>query len=130
MLVVKRDFPADQDVKHYPKAPNIDFWAGVGFSIEEFWSRKIQRATKRVQVGGRVVKIGKAKIDDFDVSGFGNENVLNLEVYTGRLSSVKHKTRIRETDLGELRYSCGSIPKLNQSGVQTCVQHVHGAYRD
>jgi hypothetical protein len=36
-------------------------------------------------VGGRVVKIGKTKIDDFDVSGFGDENVLNLEVYIGRL---------------------------------------------
>jgi hypothetical protein len=36
-------------------------------------------------VGGRVVKIGKAKINDFDVSGFGDENVLNLEVYMDRL---------------------------------------------
>jgi hypothetical protein len=95
VLVVKRDLPADQDIKNYPKAPNIDFWADVGFGIEKFRGRKVQRATKRLQVGGRIIKIGKTEIDDFDVSGFGDENVLNLEIYVGpaKPSETQNKDR-------------------------------------
>ena len=70
MLVIKGNFPANEDIKNDPKAPDIDLRAGIGFGVKELGGGEVERATKGLQVSGRVVKIRKTKIDDFDVPRF------------------------------------------------------------
>ena len=80
MLVVKRNLAADEDVEHDTKAPYINLWTGVRFRVEKLGGGKIQRTAERCQVGCWIVEIGKAEINNFDIAGLGDEDVLYFQV--------------------------------------------------
>ena len=79
-LIVEGNFAAYKYIKYDTKTPNIYFWTRVHTSIEQLRCSEVQRATEGVEVALGCVHIGKAKINDFDIAGFRNENVLDFEV--------------------------------------------------
>lgn len=80
MLIVKRNLAADEYIKNDSKAPDVDLWTGIGFGIEKFGGGKIQRTAKRGEIGGGVIEIGEAEINDLDVARLGDENVFYFQV--------------------------------------------------
>lgn len=80
-LVVKGHFAADKHIEDDAEAPEVDFGSGVRFGVEELWGGKVEGAAERGELGVLGVEVREAKVDDFDVACFGDENVLDLEVY-------------------------------------------------
>lgn len=80
MLVIKRYFAADKDIENDTKAPNVNLRPCIRLCVEKLRCGKVERATKRLKMCGRIIKVGETEIDYFYVSGLGNENVLNFKV--------------------------------------------------
>lgn len=122
-LVVKGDFAADEDVEDDAKAPDIDFGADVELCVEEFGGGKVEGAAESGETGGGVVEVGEAKVDYFDITGLGNEDVFDFEVCGVREWRVEET---KGTDRGGRRCCGGSTRGRFRSGGQTCGRRVRG----
>lgn len=80
MLVVKGDFAANEDIEDDAEGPDIDLRPSVHFRVEQLRCGKVERATKGGEVRSGVVEVREAEIDDFNITGFGYEDILDLEV--------------------------------------------------
>lgn len=79
-LIIERHFSTNKHVQHHAEAPHVYLWAGVDLCVKQLRRSKVQRSAERGEVGMRVEEVGETEIDDFDVPGGGDEDVLDFEV--------------------------------------------------
>jgi hypothetical protein len=79
-LIIEGNLSADEHIKHDSETPDINLWASVDFGVEELGSGEIQRSTERREVAGWVEKVGETKINDFDIAGLRDEDILDFEI--------------------------------------------------
>ena len=79
-LIVEGDFAAYEDVEDYPERPDVNLGTGVDFGVQQLGSSEVEGPAERGEVGGRVPEIGQPKIDDLDIPGLGDQDVLDLQV--------------------------------------------------
>lgn len=79
-LIVKRHLATNQHIQHHTEAPHIDFRASVHLRVQELGRGEVERAAEGGEVRDGVEEVGETKVDDFDVAGLGDEDVLDFEV--------------------------------------------------
>jgi len=79
-LIVEGHLAANKDVEHDAETPNVDLGTGVGLGVEEFGGGKIEGTAEGGEMRGGRVEVREAKVDDFDVARFGDEDVLDFEI--------------------------------------------------
>jgi hypothetical protein len=79
-LVIERHLAAHQDIQNDTEAPYINFGSSVLLGLQQLWGSKVQTSTESLEVIPRRKKVAQPKVDDFDIAGFADENVLDLEI--------------------------------------------------
>lgn len=79
-LIIEGHLPADQDVENDPKAPHVHLWASILSCLEQFGGGKIQTATEGLEKAPRREQVAETEVNDLDVAGFADKDVLDLQV--------------------------------------------------
>lgn len=78
--MVEREGAGDHDVEDYAERPDVDFRAGVEDAVEQLGSGELEGAAEGVEEQVLVVVVGEVEVDDFDVVGAVDEDILYFEV--------------------------------------------------
>lgn len=79
-LIVERHLAANEDIQDDAEGPDVDLGTGVRLCIQELGRGKVERAAEGREVRGWRIEVREAEVDDLDVAGLGDEDVLNLQV--------------------------------------------------
>lgn len=81
IIVIERQFPAQQGVENYSQTPNIDFLSSIFLPLEHFRRTVADCPAPRLQVTCRSLVFScEAEIDQLDILMFVQENVFQLQV--------------------------------------------------
>lgn len=79
-LVVEGNLAADEYVQDNTKTPYVYFRSRVRSGLEKLRGSKVQTATERLEVATGRVEVAQAKVNNLDISGLADQNILNLEI--------------------------------------------------
>lgn len=79
-LVVKWNLSTDEDIQDDAKAPHVDLGTGVGSGLQQLGRSKVETSAKRLEMAAWGKEVAQTKVDDLDVAGLADEDVLNFEI--------------------------------------------------
>lgn len=79
-LVIEGYLSTNKDVQHNAKTPHVDFGTGICLGLQQFGGGEIQTSAEGLEMAARGEKIAETKVDDLDVAGLADQNVLDLQV--------------------------------------------------
>lgn len=79
-LIVEWHLSANQNVKDNAETPYIHFRARVLSRLKQLRGCKIETSTECLEEASGRKEVAETKIDDFDVAGLADEDVLDLQI--------------------------------------------------
>ena len=71
-LVVERNLAAYKNVQDHAETPDVDFRSCVYLRVQELGGGKIERATERRQMVGRVIEVRETEVNYLDIPRLRN----------------------------------------------------------